>query len=488
MRNRLSVALWVGVALCCVALVGESVYRAAAFPITHDEGLSYAIYGWDHSWADTPNNHILNTQLMRLCARLFGTSELSLRLPNLVAEVFYLGAILMLLSRVRRALFVPAFAVLTLNLFQFDYFAMARGYGLELGCIAASLLFFVRAVDAKAGGTPSLPWFGCSLMAGVGSTLANFSAFYLYVPLCALSGWLMVTDESHARPRRGGWLPVAALLGTAGLWSLVVIGWASRKQQAHMLYEGGATGFFSDTVVTLVRGSFFAPPYDDHVVRAVALTVVILVGLFATLAAWSAWRARQFVTVPVLLGTMLAIAVLLPMAQHALTDFLLPTGRYALYYVPLGWLMVIFAADAGVTSLRRWRLANVIPLWIVATAVAGLVGASFSPFHTYNGFTDTHIKEVLATLDADRQIAFPGEQIALANTWDLEPLLNFYRVTRHLAWLKPATRDPVEVGNNQYIYAIGRDLTRLQAVPHTELASFPDSGTALWRVRRPADK
>ena len=483
-------ALWAGIGLCCVVLVGESVYRAAAFPITHDEALSFAIYSWDHSWADTPANHLLNTQLMRVCARLFGTSELAIRLPNVVAHAVYLGAVVLLLSRMRRVFVVPAFALWTLNLFQFDYFAMARGYGLELAAIAASLWCFVRAVDGKAAGTASLPWFGGALMAGAAAILSNLTAFYFYTALCAVCGWLMVTDKSHLRLRRDGWLPVIVIFGAAGLCALVVINRAFRLQQAHMLYGGGADGFFSDTVVSLVAGSFFAPPYNNDIVRAAAVVMIAVLVLFAALAVWTAWRARRFATVTMLLGTMLAIAILVPMTQHALTGSLLPVGRWALYYMPLAWAMVIFAADAGMASRHAagWRLANVISLWAVAAAVAGLVGVAFNPVRSYGGFTDTHVKEVLATLDSDRQIVFPGERIAVGNNWELEPILNFYRVTRHLGWLAPATRHPLEAGNNHYLYGFARDLAALHDVPHAELASFPDSGTALWRIRRPGTR
>jgi hypothetical protein len=122
-------------------------------------------------------------------------------------------------------------------------------------------------------------------------------------------------------------------------------------------------------------------------------------------------------------------------------------------------------------------------VWVLAIAAAWLFVAAFSPLRCYSCWTDVHIKEVLETLDADRRVAFPTEHITLANTWELEPLLNFYRVTHRLDWLERATRDPVGVRKNQYIYAVTRDLTPLQAVPHTVLASFPDSGTALWRLK-----
>jgi len=42
-------------------------------------------------WGNTANNHLLNTALMQLCSTLFGNSELSLRLPNVLAHAVYLA-------------------------------------------------------------------------------------------------------------------------------------------------------------------------------------------------------------------------------------------------------------------------------------------------------------------------------------------------------------------------------------------------------------
>src|SRR4030088_2311217 len=102
-------SLWIAVGACAVALVCTSAYRAAVLPMSHDESVSYAIFNGEGYWASTANNHLLNTYLMRLCARVFGSSEFPLRLPNVTAQIFYLVAIVSVLSRVRRALVLPGF-------------------------------------------------------------------------------------------------------------------------------------------------------------------------------------------------------------------------------------------------------------------------------------------------------------------------------------------------------------------------------------------
>src|SRR5437870_8199974 len=95
----LTQSTWVLLVLASVGLFATSVYRAATFPFVHDESLSYATFTWAPMFGLTANNHLLNTQLMRWCANVFGPSELALRLPNLLAHSVYLVCGLLLLKR-----------------------------------------------------------------------------------------------------------------------------------------------------------------------------------------------------------------------------------------------------------------------------------------------------------------------------------------------------------------------------------------------------
>ena len=126
--------VWAVLLLAAVGLLASSIYRASTFPFVHDESLSFTIVNGEPGWGASPNNHLLNTFLMRLCSTLFGNSELSLRAPNILAHVLYLVSSILLLRRLQHVLLqVVGFVFLNLNPFMLDFFFLARGYGLALG-------------------------------------------------------------------------------------------------------------------------------------------------------------------------------------------------------------------------------------------------------------------------------------------------------------------------------------------------------------------
>jgi hypothetical protein len=169
--------------LAGIGLLASSIYRAATGPFTIDESLSFAIFSWDPSWGAKANNHLLNTWLMQWCSRLFGNSELALRLPNVLAHGVYLGCALALVRRVRSAgLQIVGFVLLNLNLFLLDFFSLARGYGLALAFELLSLYWVVRGFTEEPrwnlGKYPYLSISAASL-----AVLANFSFLDYYLPL-----------------------------------------------------------------------------------------------------------------------------------------------------------------------------------------------------------------------------------------------------------------------------------------------------------------
>ena len=89
-------------------LFGYILARAIILPITHDESGTCLVFSTQSvsdivSYAQPiPNNHILNTLLVKLFSQLFGWHPLIVRLPNVLAFVLYFFsglAILRLLNR-----------------------------------------------------------------------------------------------------------------------------------------------------------------------------------------------------------------------------------------------------------------------------------------------------------------------------------------------------------------------------------------------------
>ena len=109
--------------------------KASTSSFTHDESLSYIrfIFTSDPLAIGDTNNHLLNSILMYGSSKLFGASELALRLPNLVSYLVYAYFTFKVLESVKNfEVRLLGYFMLNAIPFVLDFFALARGYGLAL--------------------------------------------------------------------------------------------------------------------------------------------------------------------------------------------------------------------------------------------------------------------------------------------------------------------------------------------------------------------
>jgi len=182
--------------------------RAARQALTLDESITFQLYvagPWQLLvLAYDANHHILHSLLCRLSAAAFGTSELALRLPSLLA-----GLACLLLAR---ALTVGAhatpWALLGLllavgNPFVVDYLSLARGYSLALALFLSAMVSWLRLLRAAAAGATRLRLL---LAIGAQEALAVFANLAFAVPLLVLTG---VGFTLLLRLRAAPWLGTA---------------------------------------------------------------------------------------------------------------------------------------------------------------------------------------------------------------------------------------------------------------------------------------
>ena len=474
---------WALLLLCSVGLLASSVHRAATFPFTHDESLSFAIFSWEPAWGAAANNHLLNTRLMQWCSMLFGNAELSLRLPNILAHGMYLMCTLVFLKRFQHpVLQVAGFVMLNLNPLLLDFFFLARGYGLALAFLMVSLYLLVRAFEEKRSwGFEKYVYL--SVSAGSLAVLANFTFLNYYLPLLLASTWLLLTDASLRRFSRSRMPAAIALFSASGLFLAIILFKVIQLQRRGNPSFGGHVGFISDTVHSLVRGSLYSISYAHATDQAIS---ALLMGLFVGLLLLGLYLCCWQKEVPLfgLLLLMLASAAALPLLQHHLFHTLFPMERTALYYLPL-YAVVLLSAFHVLTGLlsRRWTKIVVLILpAVIATALSWHFYRSFSMDSCYTWGHDAHNDEILDIINRDREGHFPGRPVSLDNSWVLEPSLNFYRITRHYTWLAPVTREPISSDDSDYIYAFESDVEELPRDNHIRLAFYPDTQTVLLRV------
>lgn len=466
-----------------VGLLLSSIYRAATVPFTIDESLSFAIFTWDPSWGAKANNHLLNTTLMQWCSSLFGNSEISLRLPNVLAHGVYLLCTFGLVTRVRHpGLRVAGFMLFNLNLFLLDFFSLARGYGLALAAEALSLYLLVqsRPGEAQPGAER---YVYLSAAAGALTVLSNFSFLNYYLPLLAAGAWILLSDPSLRRVNRNHVPRTLAFLSANGVFLALVLFKILKLRRAGQLYVGGQRGFVTETVQSLVRASLYAHKDVEAITQAIS---VIVVAVFFVLVLWGAYQlsvARQGAGVGIL-SSVLGAAVALPMLQHGLLRAVYPIERAALYYLPLYAAALLFALESwSGLSVRRWKEAVMIALSVaIAVPLAWHFARHFNADSFYTWWHDAHNTEVMRIVSQDHGRAFPGRVVKLRVSSILIPSFEFYRVTRHYTWLLPLKREPITRADAQYIYAFEDDLDTLHLGRDTRLASYGDIHTVLLRV------
>ena len=468
-----------------VALVATSAYRAATSSFTHDESLSFAIFAWAPRWGSSANNHLLNTWLMRLCSSLFGNAEISLRSPNIVAHAIYLISTLLLLKRLEQPFIqVLGFVLLTLNPFVLDFFSLARGYGLALAWLMLSLYLLARAHEEKPAGRCAIYGFLSTLGAGL-AVLSNFSFLTYYVPMVLVAAWVVASDRSYQRLSRDRVVVAAGLLGAGALFVCFPLYKLLLLRRAGELYFGGHTGFFSDTVEGLVRASAYSNTLPQPATAAIS---VVLIGIALAVLAVGAWRFRGHpeASLALVYGALLAGSAALPMVERYVFHVLWPIERAAVYYIPLYVVAVLFGVQllAGLTN-RRWGVTGILTLpALLAVLLCWQFVRHFDPHSYFDWAYDRHDKDAIRLVERDRAKSETRSTVVrLGNSREMEPSLNFYRITRSDTWLAPVTSDPLTEGHYDYVYGFEADVTQLRD-QSVRLALYADTNTLLVRVKR----
>ena len=149
------------------------------------------------------NNHVLNTLLVRISTSRFHLTELSLRLPSLLAGVFYLWAVFRMARRRfgDGMMFLFVTALLTLNPVIVDAMSEARGYGMALACWMWALELILESVESFSAQKLNLA--GLCLGLSVAASLA-FAA-----PAAALLAVYLFWSRTGGNGRTGGRPPGA---------------------------------------------------------------------------------------------------------------------------------------------------------------------------------------------------------------------------------------------------------------------------------------
>jgi hypothetical protein len=478
--DRLSILL----VLCGCALFGYSSVRAYRLSFTHDESLSYRIVLGESFWKGTANHHPLNTKLMGWTSRWLGAREWQLRLPNVISHILYLVFGLLLLGQLKETTSILlGFALLNLNPFLLDFFGLARGYGLAMG-LSMAALFLLRQAWRQPDLTRRAGLLLLSLACASLADLANFTWLNFHLPLLVASLVVLADGKRLPIKMERNTLLWAAVITGANAWFIRNVArriWA--LSQSGELYGRGKSGFVKDTLGSLIDSYFYMQPHLAGLKPAIM--VIAIAGFLAAAFAigYRIWANRTISFSAVLLFV-LVLSVAAPIAEHFILGTEYPVDRIALYYIPVAGLLAAFAIDEILaTGASRFGLIARMSCALLISAMLFHFSRTANTHYTMTWFYDANTKAAIS--EVDRLFGGPDShrRINIGNSWEFEPSLNYYRTTRHYDWLNPATRDRLQLDDNDVIYANAGDLAG-RAGTYTTIAEYPETGTVLLKVDR----
>jgi len=428
------------------------IYKATNTSITHDEAITFNRYlslnpldiiAYKRS---STNNHILNTLFVKVFNKIFGSSEISIRMPNILSGAVYFLCVFLLIRNLNNCLVLIGFVLMTCNPFLLDFFALARGYGLAMATMLCSIYCYLQYLKSM-----NTRWFSGSLFFASLTLFSNFALFNYFFALLAFHVIILPLLSDDLRKEysikkffRYNWpIFICLLILTAFLYEPI-----RRLPSPDRIDFGGTVGFWQDTVMTLIDTSCYTYSPASAYMKLLLEFLIPLI-LIATLLFW-AWglvkKRKQFFSENlslIFVNLILLLVVLSTVVQHHLLGTPYLTDRFALFLVPLFMLNVVYLFDA-IVRVVRWKL---LPIFIVLFPAVFLFSYTLNELNVdYYPMWKYDMNDKLVLKELERQ----NKKIELRITWLFEPSINFYRNTKGLTWLNEQDRESPKPGADYY--------------------------------------
>jgi hypothetical protein len=397
--------------------------KAAQIPVTHDEvntiELSYRSVRDIVSYADpVPNNHILNTLLMKAGHAIYGDRLLMSRFHNVLSFIpFYFFILFM-----GRLLFTETWlrfawiSVMLLQPYLLDFFSVTRGYGLSVAFEMVSLYYLFKRLDSDE--TKHL--FYALFWAGVG-VYANFTLLNYFIPL----GFVLLIHslKIHKRMTSSGFLKefllmfiTAAILG--GISIVPFIRMASTGQFVFW----GNQGFFTDTIIPLISSCRVGVPYFKWSNEVIAYLITGGISTVLVMALWigkkNFWTNRLSVAV-----SLLGLVLLYNHLQFWLANVPFLNARTALFLMPL----VLLVLTLGIQTLFQHKpaLGLCMSLFIGLLSVQHFI-RGYNGTSCYEWYYDADTHAVLHEIIKIKENEHIQSPVSVNCHWIFYPSLHYH--------------------------------------------------------------
>jgi|WetSurMetagenome_2_1015567.scaffolds.fasta_scaffold24103_3 hypothetical protein len=420
------------------------------------------------------NNHILNTFLIKFFYHFGLNSIFFARLPNVLSFLVYLFFAYKISTgflSARSGLVV--FLLLVLNPYLLDFFSLARGYGISMACLAASVYYLFVLFREQSKSAYTFLSVGWALL----GVLANLSMLNYYLALICVIGLF-----SLIMFRKEVLKIFLVILAMSGLLALILWKPTSMMMKTGHLYYGGNTGFYQDTLVSLAKYTMYSPEVSGIIL--ISLNVFLALFVISVLLSFRKDQAPGN-----LRNVMLAVFLLSAgsvVLQHFLFNNLYLIDRAALFYYPLAILTLCISIDQ---IKYRWVSLAVSGVLIAAFGLNFILHCNF--YKTATWYFDAHTREILKIINNDGKMKRKVQKVDFS--WPFQNSVRYYCRKSDFPYIRivqdPIHRSALNPGFDYYLYLsrslekVGYDPAsqRINAVAKDTARIFSNEGVYLFK-------
>ncbi|MDD4374509.1 MAG: hypothetical protein PHG67_11380 [Bacteroidales bacterium] len=412
-----------------ILLVIYVFLRAYNLPFSHDESISYKIITGDKKFAQTANNHFMNTWLMYLSYHLFGAKEIFLRLPNVLAFILYSIFTYKLLIKINNMfLMLLGASFLLLNPYLLDYFSLARGYGLSLGFGLASLFFLLRQNSLNIY-KDYIKAFSLSLLFSLFSSYSNFVFINLNIALIIvylIELYFLVENKTiQLTKKKIG--AILLILGLNFIFISIIIGQLLFLKNNNQLYFGDNKGFIDSTLTILIHRSIYFSYYGEYFWIGIR-QIIIAVYFIAIIYQLCCKVCSPLTRITLLLSLMIFGSIL----QHYIFDTLYLVERTSLVFIPLFGFFIYYLFLDVYSKLVKNKIVkisfNLFILLVLCLPIGWHLINNLNLKYFKDWKYDAHDKDIMKIIDENhKNCVHKAEKITISNTWLFEPSIYYYR-------------------------------------------------------------
>ena len=457
-------------------------YKVFYVPITHDETSTTAHYSHFSIWQimmypdNWPNNHILNTLMVKFLIWIFGPEQWVVRLPNLLSFLVYTFAVLRINKSIlttSSVFFLPASILFICNPYLLDFFCLSRGYGISVAFCALSVSFTITGFLNSKRRDIWLAYF-LSLLAAY----ANFTLLVFCSAVVLLTGLYFIVHFYQQKGKMVKYLVllIVITLAYAALISVPVM----KMQSTDQFIYWKQSGFYNGTIVPLVIQSLYSKEgYPMVIYHAISVfTIVIVAGniIYLLIRFLRPGSKLDVVKKPVFTASLVILTTaLISIIQCIILQTPNLTGRTALFFYPL-FIVALVATIGLIPNQKPGKINGFISLMISVLFIVQIAGKT-SLNSVREWWFNSGTFEIIDYFEKTN----PGQTVTLQTNWLFYPSFLFYKVTDKLPLIE--LMDPQNTTNTgtkaEYFYALPEDLLVLDS--KFEIVYNLDNDTYLLR-------